>query len=334
MNKQTRVYNVPIFASLGLALLTTSAYAQSAHAQKAAPPVPAAAAPAPLTAPAADTPAVAAVRKFLNARAAGNSDAVDTLLSAGTRAQLSALQAEGQGDKLIKAMTTPAGLASIPPGALPVLALFADRHDVLRFRFRALGPDATDPAVVLVRTYQVGTPLSTVSVLKVVTVPGPAGSPLLDAEKTAELVSPQITRMRSTAQQTASQSNLKQLSLGILQYTQDHDETLPDAEHWMDEILPYVKTESLFHDPSSPEDQPYGYAFNKALSKAKVAQLDAPAATVLLFESTLGVRNAADTGQSVPRPGHYSGGTDYAFTDGHVKWQKDGAALSYSLNGK
>ncbi len=327
MNKQIDPFCSAIlaslgFASLGLALLTAPIYAQKA------------ASAAPLTVSAADTPAVAAVRKFLGARAAGKSDAADTLLSAGTRTQLTALQAGGQGDKLLKAMTTPAGLASIPPGALPVLALFADRHDALHFRFRALGPDAADPAVVLVRAYQVGAPLSTISILKVVTVPGPAGSPLLDAEKTAELVSPQMKGAPSTAQQAASQSNLKQLSLGIIQYTQDHDETLPDAEHWMDEILPYVKSESLFHDPSSPADQPYGYAFNKALSKAKLAQFDAPANSVLLFESTMGVRNAADTGQSVPRPGRYSGGTDYAFADGHVKWQADGTALSYTLSGK
>lgn len=330
MNKQTGVFSstissVTILASLGFALLTTSA-----HAQKAAP-APGVPTPAPRTAPAADTPAVAAVRKFLDARNAGKSDAADALLSASTRAQMP----PSQGDQMIKTLTTPAARRSIPPGFLPVVALFADRHDTLHFRFRILGPDATDPSVVRVRNYQVGTPLSTISVLKVATVAAPAGGgPLLDAGKTIDLVSPEMKHARGKAQQAASMSNLKQLSLGMIQYAQDHDETLPDAEHWMDELLPYVKNENLFHDPSSPADQPYGYAFNKALSKAKLAQFDAPANTVLLFESTLGVRNAADTGQSVPRPGRYSGGTDYAFADGHVKWQAEGTELSYSLSGK
>ncbi len=54
----------------------------------------------------------------------------------------------------------------------------------------------------------------------------------------------------------------------------------------------------------------------------------------LLFESTAGVKNAADTGDSVPMPGRHNGGTDYALADGHVKWEADGAKPSFLLTGK
>jgi len=46
----------------------------------------------------------------------------------------------------------------------------------------------------------------------------------------------------------------------------------------------------------------------------------------MVFESMAGVQNASDAGASVPAPGRHSGGTDYVFADGHVKWFADGGA--------
>ena len=43
------------------------------------------------------------------------------------------------------------------------------------------------------------------------------------------------------------ESNLKQIGLGIIQYTQDNDENLPTAAGWHDAIFAYVKDESLFN---------------------------------------------------------------------------------------
>jgi len=73
-----------------------------------------------------------------------------------------------------------------------------------------------------------------------------------------------FARARENARRSSCQSNLKQIGLGALQYTQDYDETLfrsfygsatadSDATtnyKWMDAIFPYVKNEGVFVCPS------------------------------------------------------------------------------------
>ena len=290
------------------------------------------AAPKKLTAPTPDTPAVAAVRLYVADHQAGQEDKAYALLSASTQAMFPAAQRE----QIAKDVTGPEALKSLPPAMLPVIALFADLHDTLHFKFRVLGPSPDDPGLVLVRTYQVGTPTSTVKVLKVVTAadPGAGGAIRIDAEKTMLLAAPEMAKMRANAQKASSESNLKQIGLAIIEYVADHNETMPDSDKWVDEIMPYVRSKAPFHDPSAPAGQAYSYAYNRALSHKSLAQFDSPATTIMLFESAKGVKNASDTGQSVPRPGRHQGGTDYAFADGHVKWFKDGTKLSYKLTGK
>ena len=292
------------------------------------------AAPAKHPAPAPDTPAVAAVRLYVADHLAGQEDQAYALLSAATQAMLPAAQRE----KWAKDATSPDTLKAAPPAVLPALALFADIHNVLHFKFRVLGPAPDDPTLVLVRTYQVGTPLDSVKTLKVVTVsdPGAGGAIRLDAEKTMVLAAPELASHLSNAQTATSESNLKQIGLALIQYTQDNDQKLPDADKWVDEIYPYLKTESVFRDPSAPAGEKWSYAFNKNLSGVKLSDLAWPATAVILFESTLGTKNATDTGESVPKPGRHNGGTDYAFADGHVKLIGDGAkpAPSFLRTGK
>ena len=136
------------------------------------------------------------------------------------------------------------------------------------------------------------------------------------------------------ARRTASQSNLKQIGLALTLYLETHNQRMPDADRWTDEIMPYVRNQNLFHDPSAPASQKWSYAFNRSLSRVPLMRLQSPATTVMLFESRKGVKNASDNGQSVPRPGRHSGGTDYAFTDTHVRWFADGTKPSYLLSGR
>ena len=319
LSARLRIAHRPLSA---LTLLALSCALQAAPAKPAAP------------APVPDTPAVAAVRLYVADHLAGQEDKAYALLSENTQAMFPAAQRE----QVAKSVTSPDMLKSLPPAVLPVLALFADIHDTLHFKFRVLGPSPDDPTLVLVRTYQVGTPPSTVKVLRVVTVAdaGAAGSVRVDAEKTMLLAAPEMAKMRANAQTASSESNLKQLGLAILEYVQDHNETMPDADRWVDEIMPYAKSEALFRDPSAPSGERWSYAFNKNLSGIKLADLISPATTVILFESTLGTKNATDTGESVPKPGRHNGGTDYAFSDGHVKWLSDATtpAPSFLLTGE
>ncbi len=78
----------------------------------------------------------------------------------------------------------------------------------------------------------------------------------------AAILFPAFARARENARRTSCQSNLKQIGLGALQYTQDYDETIfqsfygtpgdstPTAYKWMDAIFPYIKSEQLFTCPS------------------------------------------------------------------------------------
>ena len=75
----------------------------------------------------------------------------------------------------------------------------------------------------------------------------------------ASILFPVFARARESARRTSCLSNLKQIGLGIIQYTQDYDETMPmanwggnagDGFYWMDAVQPYVKSTQLFTCPS------------------------------------------------------------------------------------
>ena len=81
----------------------------------------------------------------------------------------------------------------------------------------------------------------------------------------AAILFPVFARARENARRSSCTSNLKQIGLGVLQYTQDYDEKLPRAWYgggpgdsnatdykWMDAIRPYVKSTQLFTCPSTP----------------------------------------------------------------------------------
>ncbi len=76
----------------------------------------------------------------------------------------------------------------------------------------------------------------------------------------AAILFPVFARARENARRSSCQSNLKQIGLGALQYTQDYDETLPPGALacspggitlWNGMLQPYVKSTQLFSCPSS-----------------------------------------------------------------------------------
>jgi prepilin-type N-terminal cleavage/methylation domain-containing protein/prepilin-type processing-associated H-X9-DG protein len=75
----------------------------------------------------------------------------------------------------------------------------------------------------------------------------------------AAILFPVFARARENARRASCQSNLKQLGMGVLQYSQDYDERLPLATYgfstggpdgWQAEIYSYVKSGQLFACPS------------------------------------------------------------------------------------
>ena len=75
----------------------------------------------------------------------------------------------------------------------------------------------------------------------------------------AAILFPVFARARENARRSSCQSNLKQIGLGILQYTQDYDERFPKISTpvavappwgWADTIQPYLKSTQIFKCPS------------------------------------------------------------------------------------
>ena len=142
----------------------------------------------------------------------------------------------------------------------------------------------------------------------------------------AAILFPAFARARENARRASCQSNLKQLGLGILQYTQDYDEKIPPGVEtvaftpdgpWPNSIQPYVKSTGLFACPSNSKnkqimqgtaDTPVSYVANGTLDQAAMgdvspfmkrvgagvndyagaalASIVAPAQLILIFENS------------------------------------------------
>jgi len=92
----------------------------------------------------------------------------------------------------------------------------------------------------------------------------------------AAILFPVFGRARENARRSSCQSNLKQIGLGIVQYTQDFDEAMPINSYgyvnastnpgdWMDVVQPYVKNYQIFKCPSDTR-QVADPAFNNQVS--------------------------------------------------------------------
>ncbi len=136
----------------------------------------------------------------------------------------------------------------------------------------------------------------------------------------AAILFPVFAQVRESARATSCASNMKQLSLGVMMYTQDYDETLPMAVNyaaaatapdrmWMATVQPYVKNTGIFLCPSSRSNSrfepdwagrgwlPIGYNARAAFDPAGVegpasvtplSMLDESARTVLFAETASG----------------------------------------------
>lgn len=104
----------------------------------------------------------------------------------------------------------------------------------------------------------------------------------------AALLFPVFSRARENGRRASCQSNLKQIGLGLLQYSQDFDEILVADWHgstaadgtdktqplssatvsykWMDAAFPYIKNEQVFNCPSAQGRAARPYRYYKNLS--------------------------------------------------------------------
>ena len=129
---------------------------------------------------------------------------------------------------------------------------------------------------------------------------------------------------RAKARAISCLSNLKQIGLAMLQYSQDHDEIFPDADKWMDELIPYIGKDAyrpILHCPGDPHK--FSYSFNRAMSHQSLAVMRSPADTVIVFESTSGKWNQSDHGSTLLKKSRHNGVLNWCFGDGHCRAESD-----------
>ena len=136
-------------------------------------------------------------------------------------------------------------------------------------------------------------------------------------------------------------SNLKQMGLGLIQYTQDYDGKAPPISNarggWRRLVFLYVRSETVFRCPAARGDKTGAtdYFFNARLAGAngKLSlnrNAKSVAFTILsgdgaddadVSANLSQFPNAWRTDESSPAWRHLDG-ANYLFIDGHVKWFK------------
>lgn len=179
----------------------------------------------------------------------------------------------------------------------------------------------------------------------------------------AAVLFPVFAQARAKARQATCTSNLHQIGLALEQYASDSDDTLmpgtlllapnpvgsPQYGGWAGLCNTYARAPGIFHCPASaiPDPPPatllstVSYFFNLNLGGAEApaglprAQMSAPAATVLVAETTEGIPPIyAPLGQpdetvspfadefvaTTPSANRHQGGRCFLLADGHIKW--------------
>ena len=152
----------------------------------------------------------------------------------------------------------------------------------------------------------------------------------------AAILFPVFAKAREKARQASCSSNMKQLALGLLQYTQDNDEAFPIGEQtkttfdptnngqhygrgWAGKTYPYIKSTQVFKCPDDSTSvatvanvtyYPDSYGFNGNLDNGgstgtgTLAASNAPASTILLYECTQCLADVTNPNEYQSAGGH------------------------------
>ncbi len=174
----------------------------------------------------------------------------------------------------------------------------------------------------------------------------------------AAILFPVFARARENARRASCMSNVRQLGLGFMQYTQDYDERYPkfisatplagDVEalwpagdlywsNWILRIYPYVNNYQVFNCPSdnvvwkgrgSNASIYVSYGANQPMLSGteplSIAAVVKPSETLLLADSEgatrYDIRSTYQTTRNISD--RHLNGANIAFADGHAKWKR------------
>lgn len=184
----------------------------------------------------------------------------------------------------------------------------------------------------------------------------------------AAILFPVFAQAREKARQAACLSNMKQIGIAMLMYSQDYDETLPlnsgdvspfattATPNWLQGIMPYLKNYGVLRCPDAVPavgggidpvgDSDSSVQGNATVMQIPLANMKAPANLVFLGEENIRVNRALLRPRF--RPGsttileywhglnnnveayniNHSGGGNLLWCDGHAKWKHMSAQRS------
>lgn len=124
----------------------------------------------------------------------------------------------------------------------------------------------------------------------------------------AAILFPVFAKVRGNARLQTCESNVKQIELGLLQYTQDNNNKYPaSASGYKAVVFPYLKSEGVFHCPADTVGS-VDYSMNTQLQGVSMAKLRDPAHTIAIYEGRNQTLDFRHEGKAV-----------VGFADGHVK---------------
>ena len=121
----------------------------------------------------------------------------------------------------------------------------------------------------------------------------------------AAILFPVFAKAREKARQASCLSNVKQLALGIMSYTQDYDEVLPPryyrfnpavagGPNWCDHLVqPYIKNTQVIMCPST-QNKSYGYN-QDYLNNRPIGAIACPSETVMTAEVKMSFSDPSGT---------------------------------------
>ncbi len=129
-----------------------------------------------------------------------------------------------------------------------------------------------------------------------------------------------VTGCKPTQSDDRCFDRLWRVAHSIQMYSDDNDDSYPDAKGWMDTMSKFDSSlEPMLHDPELKEKDDYGYAYRDKASKVKSKSIPKPEEFELVFDSTLTGRSAHGELNTLPSPGRHNGGNNIGYLDGHVK---------------
>ena len=166
----------------------------------------------------------------------------------------------------------------------------------------------------------------------------------------ASLLLPALSKAKERARQTYCASNLRQIAVATLMYSDDFRETFPaqpgdglavialggDGRNYYDLLMPYLLNSQLWLCPSTKNDPGRLMSFHMnglivTTNGLRFTAVGNPAGTLLIGETgqltrfdQAYLRPDQEGGYLYDRPQrNHRGGSNATFVDGHVKWHHD-----------